>query len=262
MTGSESNSNGIAQLGLAPSDLPRHIAVIMDGNGRWAQSRGLPRIEGHRVGAKTVQNMVEHVRRLGIRYLTLFAFSTENWQRPRDEVSGLMKIFELYLKSELNKMLSEGVRLRVIGNLDVLPPAVSRLISDAEERTANNTDLDFILAISYGGRAEIVHACQKLALQVKDGALDPEEITAEKFAGNLYAPDVPDPDLLIRTSGEFRISNFLLWQLAYSEIIVTDVTWPDFSKEHLYKALVEYAGRQRRYGLTAEQLQSSNATHS
>ncbi|MCB0335517.1 MAG: isoprenyl transferase [Bdellovibrionales bacterium] len=247
------NGNGLRDLELDVAELPKHIAVIMDGNGRWAQSRGLPRIQGHRAGAKTVQNIVEHVRRLGIRYLTLFAFSTENWQRPRDEISGLMKIFEVYLKSELNKMLEQDVRLRVIGNLDVLPSGVAKLISEAQERTVQNSSLDFILAISYGGRAEIIQACQQLAEQVKAGTLETNAIDDRTFSQCLYAPDVPDPDLLIRTSGEFRVSNFLLWQIAYSEIIVSDVAWPDFSKEHLYQALREYSTRQRRYGLTGEQ---------
>lgn len=237
-----------------PAGPPKHVAVIMDGNGRWAKQRGLPRVEGHRMGAKTVQMLVEEARRLGIRYLTLYAFSTENWSRPGEEVSSLMGLFERYLRSELNKLARNGIRLRAIGDRSRLPDKVLAALEDCEAQTANQDGMQLLLAVSYGGREEILAAARRLAVQAASGAIAPEQIDERELRAGLYAPDVPDPDLLIRTSGESRISNFLLWQLAYAEIVVTPVLWPDFSKHEFYNCLSEFLSRDRRFGLTSEQL--------
>lgn len=236
-----------------PERLPRHVAVIMDGNGRWAKKRFLPRVEGHRQGAKSVRMIVEECRALGIRYLTLFAFSTENWKRPEQEVGALMSLLVQYLESELELLLKNGVRLRAMGDLSKLPHKVRKLLTDNEESTKSLTGLDLILAISYGGREEILDASRALAKQCLNGK-NPDEISESDLRASLYLPDVPDPDLLIRTSNETRISNFMLWQLAYSEIVVTSVLWPDFSKSTLHDCLKEFAGRNRRFGLTQEQI--------
>lgn len=226
----------------------------MDGNGRWAQQRGWPRIEGHRSGAKSVRAVVEESRKLGVEYLTLFAFSSENWGRPKEEVGSLMRLFEQYLMNEIAKLKKNGVRLRVIGDLERLPEPVVRSIGRAEEETSKNSDLTLILAVSYGGRDEIAYAARALAKRVQAGELDPKEITADSISSALYAPDVPDPDLLIRTSAEHRISNFLLWQVAYSELVITPVLWPDFDADQYRRCLEEYAQRDRRFGLTADQV--------
>lgn len=236
---------------------PTHVAIIMDGNGRWAKRRMLPRVEGHRAGAKTVRMVCEESRRLGIRYLTLYAFSSENWQRPKDEVSALMKLFTQYLESELETLLKNDIRLRSIGDREKLPSGVRELLELNEERTKNAKGMDLILALSYGGRDEIVHAVRSIASEVERGEIEPKEITASDVTRSLYAPEVPDPDLLIRTSNENRISNFLLWQLAYSEIVVSPVLWPDFSKEEYLRCLDEFAKRERRFGLTDEQAKGS-----
>ena len=238
----------------APKVLPRHMAVIMDGNGRWAKKRFLPRLEGHRNGAKTVRMVVEEARRLGIRHLTLFAFSTENWRRPEEEVGGLMHLFVQHLESELELLLKNDIRLRAMGNLSRLPAPVRELLRKNEERTKDLTGMDLILAVSYGGRDELVQGFRKLGKAIQSGELEPEEITEELISGSLYLPDVPDPDLLIRTSDETRISNFLLWQLAYSEIVVSPQLWPDFSRDELYRCLHVFAGRNRRFGLTQDQI--------
>ncbi len=242
----------------APKVLPKHVAIIMDGNGRWARKRFLPRIEGHRNGAKSVRMVVEESRRLGIRYLTLFTFSTENWRRPEQEVGGLMHLFVQHLESELDLLLKNGVRLRAMGDLSRLPESVRSLLERNEERTKDLDGMDLILAVSYGGREEIVRAARKLASEARAGTLDPDTITEETFSGGMYLADVPDPDLLIRTSDENRISNFLLWQLAYSEIVVSPLFWPEFSKEEFMRCLHDYAGRNRRFGLTQEQLEASD----
>ncbi len=244
---------------VAPSVLPRHLSIIMDGNGRWARKRLLPRLEGHRNGAKTVRMVVEEARRLGIRYLTLFAFSTENWRRPEEEVGGLMHLFVQHLESELELLLRNGIRLRAMGNLERLPRSVRELLSRNEERTKEMTGMDLILAVSYGGRDELVQGVRKLGAAILRGELDPQMITEETLSGALYLPDVPDPDLLIRTSGESRISNFLLWQLAYSEIVVSERFWPEFSREEFYRCLQLFAGRSRRFGLTGEQVRQVRA---
>jgi len=235
-------------------NVPQHVAIIMDGNGRWAKGRGLPRIEGHRAGMKTVREIVEESRTLGVRYLTLFAFSTENWQRPSDEVSLLMRLFIQYLESELEVLLKNGVRLRAIGDLSRLPPAVRKMLEDNIERTRDQSELSLILAVSYGGRDEILRAARACITAAKSGEIDPQHLTEQQFAQFLDAPDIPDPDLLIRTSDEFRISNFLLWQLAYAEIVVTSLRWPEFSREEFKRCLTEFGQRTRRFGKTDEQL--------
>jgi len=238
----------------APKVLPRHLAIIMDGNGRWAKKRFMPRLEGHRNGAKTVRMVVEEARRLGIRHLTLFAFSTENWQRPEEEVGGLMHLFVQHLESELDLLLRNDIRLRAMGNLSRLPSSVRELLNRNEERTKELTGMDLILAVSYGGRDELVQGFRKLGRAVQSGELDPDLITEDIVSSSLYLPDIPDPDLLIRTSDETRISNFLLWQLAYAEIVVSPQLWPDFSKDEFHRCLEIFAGRSRRFGLTQEQV--------
>jgi len=224
----------------------------MDGNGRWAKERWLPRVEGHRNGAKTVRMVVEESARLGVRYLTLFSFSTENWGRPQDEVGSLMFLFEQYLRSEVASLIENGVRLRAIGDLERLPDRVRLALSEAMKATEEGERLDLILAISYGGREEIVHSARRIAERVRSGELHPADITNADLRAGLYAPDVPDVDLLIRTSDEFRISNFLLWQIAYAEIVVTPTLWPAFSREEYRRCLTEFSSRQRRFGLVAE----------
>lgn len=236
--------------------VPKHVAIIMDGNGRWAKSRGLPRVEGHRIGAQSVRAVVEEARRQGVRYLTLFSFSTENWNRPKTEVSALMKLFAKYLESEFETLAKNGVRLRAIGDLDRLPGAVKVKLDKIVEKTAHLDGLDLILALSYGSRLEIVEAAKSLAGDVLAGKIDIKDIDEAALSSRLYAADVPDPDLLIRTSGENRISNFLLWQLAYSEIVVTQDYWPDFRAEQFRACLKDFAARERRFGKTSEQLKA------
>ena len=242
---------------LALKVVPRHIAIIMDGNGRWAKRRFLPRIEGHRNGAKSVRAVVEECRRLGVRYLTLFAFSTENWRRPQEEVGGLMGLFVQYLEGELELLLKHDIRLRAMGDLARLPQAVREILERNEQRTKDLTGMELILAVSYGGRDELVQAVKKIGREIKAGEINPEDITEDSFSKALYLPDVPDPDLLIRTSDETRISNFLLWQLAYSEIVVSPVLWPDFSRDEFHRCLNVFAGRNRRFGLTQEQIKGA-----
>lgn len=228
--------------------VPRHVAIIMDGNGRWAEARGLPRTLGHREGAEALRRVVRASAELGIDYLTVFGFSSENWKRPPAEVTDLMGLLRLYLRKEIAEIDENGVRLRVIGDRDRLSPDIIRLIEDAEERTAENTRLNLTVALSYGGRAEIVCAAQQLARAVRAGSLDPEDIDETAFQRHLFTADIPDPDLVIRTSGEKRISNFLLWQSAYAEYVFLDKLWPDFTGEDLQAAITEFGGRKRRYG--------------
>lgn len=237
--------------------LPQHIAIIMDGNGRWAQERSLPRLEGHRAGTKSVRSVVEECRRLGIRYLTLFCFSTENWQREEDEVFGLMQLFAHYLNTELSNLLENNIRLRAIGDLERLPAAVQDALAEVISKTEHNTGLDFVLAISYGGREEILAATKKVVSKVQSGEITSNQVTSQLFASCLWTQDLPDPDLLIRTSGEMRISNFLLWQLAYAEIVVTPEYWPDFDPDSLKRCLDEYSRRERRFGLTGRQIEAA-----
>jgi undecaprenyl diphosphate synthase len=228
--------------------VPRHVAIIMDGNGRWAQQHKLPRLSGHEAGRKSVKKVVQAAIAHGVRYLTLYAFSVENWQRPRDEVQGLMGLLRLVLREELAEMGKEGVRLRAMGRLQDLPEAVREELESAIEKTKANTKLDLILALSYGSRVEITEAVKTIAREVKSGQLDAETITEETISQHLYTRGLPDPDLLIRTSGEMRISNFMLWQISYVEIHVTPVLWPDFGQEEFAAALADYARRERRFG--------------
>jgi undecaprenyl diphosphate synthase len=226
------------------SRLPNHLAVIMDGNGRWAAQRHLPRVEGHRAGIESVREVVEGSARLGIRVLTLYAFSVENWKRPVSEVSTLMMLLKRYLRLELNTLLRNNIRFRVIGRAEDLSPDIRSELARAEEKTAANTGMLFNIALNYGGRAEIVEAVKRLL----DAGVRADEIDEQRFAGFLYTAGQPDPDLLIRTSGEMRVSNFLLWQIAYAEIWVTDTLWPDFRKRDLLEAILAYQKRDRRYG--------------
>ncbi|MBN2428984.1 MAG: isoprenyl transferase [Deltaproteobacteria bacterium] len=238
--------------------IPQHIAIIMDGNGRWAEKRFLPRIAGHRQGAKNVRMVVQACRRLGVDYLTLFAFSTENWKRPRKEVDALLKLLIGFLADEMPEMLTNGIRFNVIGDLDMFPARVRSALIEGMERTAHLKDMVLTLALSYGGRDEIVRAVRHLVEKVQEGALPLEEIDESVLADFLDTRNMPDPDLLIRTSGEQRISNFLLWQLAYSEIFFTEVTWPEFDEQQFQRALEEYGRRQRRFGLTQAQILAGN----
>lgn len=224
--------------------LPRHVAVIMDGNGRWAAARHLPRVEGHRAGIESVRDTVETSARLGLEVLTLYAFSVENWKRPETEVSALMSLLRHYLRAELKTLLKNNIRFHVIGQLDRLAPKVREELQAAVTRTATNTGMHFNIALSYGGRAEIVDAAREA---VRRG-LRPEQIDEDTFGALLYTAGQPDPDLMIRTSGEMRVSNFLLWQIAYAEIWVTETLWPDFRAKHLLEAVTEYQKRDRRYG--------------
>jgi undecaprenyl diphosphate synthase len=236
------------------SELPRHVAIIMDGNGRWATQRGLTRVQGHRKGKESVREIVETAREIGIEVLTLYAFSTENWERPEREVGALMALLRRYVRSELGKMMRNNIRLVAIGNLRRLPKDVLADLRAAEQTTRRNDGMIVQLAVSYGSREEIVAAARKLARQVRDGQIAAEDIDDELFSSALMTSGVPDPDLLIRTSGEMRVSNFLLWQIAYSEIYVTDVLWPDFRKPQFLAALEDYRRRERRFGKTTAQL--------
>lgn len=230
------------------NSVPRHIAVIMDGNGRWATARGLSRVEGHRRGAEATQKVIEAARDMGVEYVTLFAFSSENWKRPAGEVSALMDLLRYYLKKETSEMHKSGVRLRVIGDRLRLPSDIVTLIDQAEDVTRDNTKITVVIALSYGGRQDIVDTARRMAAQVVAGQCTLDEITEDSFSNALSTAGIPDPDLMIRSSGESRISNFLLWQLAYAELYFTDAHWPDFSAEHLRAAVADYASRQRRFG--------------
>jgi undecaprenyl diphosphate synthase len=232
----------------APSPPPVHVAIIMDGNGRWAKQRSLPRIAGHRRGAEAVRRAVTAAGEFGIAYLTLFGFSSENWKRPAGEVDDLMGLLRHYIRAEIAELHTKGVRLRVIGDRTRLPADIVTLIDNAEALTVGNTGLRLTIALSYGGRAEIVRAARDIAAAVKSGEIAPEQVDETLFARHLLTADIPDPDLVIRTSGEQRISNFLLWQTAYSELVFIDTLWPDFGKADLEKALRDYHGRERRYG--------------
>ncbi|MFH1146409.1 MAG: isoprenyl transferase [Pseudomonadota bacterium] len=243
---------------LDPERMPAHVAIIMDGNGRWAKMRGLTRISGHKRGVDSVREVVRTCRELRISVLTLYAFSQENWRRPKAEVSALMGLLSDYLARELDEMLSNGIALRAIGSVENLPRSVRALLFRTIEKTASNRDMILNLALSYSGREELARAVRKLADSVKEGCLKPEDIDQASISRALDTAGLPDPDLLIRTSGEYRLSNFLLWQTAYSEIYITDVLWPDFRKEHLLDALLHFQGRQRRFGLTGEQIQAGH----
>ena len=232
-----------------PAKIPRHIAIIMDGNGRWARERGfLDRIRGHEAGSQSVRQAVRTCAELGVEALTLYAFSVENWSRPKTEVTALMALLESFLKQELEEIQTNNIRLVVSGRIEDLPSSTRKKLQDAIALSAQNTGLTLNLALSYGGRAELLDAVRKIALQARDGILDPETLSEQDISANLYHPEIPDPDLLIRTSGEMRISNFLLWQIAYTEIYVSPVLWPDFRRQHLFEAIISYQSRERRFG--------------
>lgn len=228
--------------------LPKHVAVIMDGNGRWAKRQGLPRIMGHRRGVDTLKDLLRCCRDWGVQALTAYAFSTENWGRPLEEVDFLMTLFERVLRQELREMMKENVRIRFIGNLDALPTSLQAEIERSMLETKDNQGICFSVATNYGGRQEIVRACQTIAAQIKQGLIQPDEVDERLFEQHLYTTGICDPDLLIRTSGEMRLSNFLLWQAAYAELYVTDTLWPDFDRQEFHRALVSYQQRERRFG--------------
>ena len=234
--------------------IPAHIAVIMDGNGRWAKQHSLGRIAGHKKGVEAVRETVTACRELGVRYLTLYAFSSENWDRPAREVKSLMGLLEKFLKMELKTMLDRDIRLLAIGNCGTLPENVLKTLNEVIRKTQGNSAMTLILALSYGGRDEILEAVRKIAREAAEGKIDPGDLNKEAFSDYLYTEGIPDPDLLIRTSGEHRISNFLLWQTAYTEFYFTDVLWPDFRKKDLIAAIRDYQGRERRFGKTSDQL--------
>jgi len=241
------------QLQYLPADLkrellPKHVAVIMDGNGRWAKRQGLPRFIGHKHGVDALKDLLRCCKDWGIGALTAYAFSTENWKRPQEEVDFLMTLFQRVLRQELREMLEENVQIKFVGNLEALPPVLQAEISRSMEETKDNRAIRFTVATNYGGRQEILQACQAIAEQVKQGLLQPDEIDEATFERHLYTAGICDPDLLIRTSGEMRISNFLLWQMAYAEIYITETLWPDFDRAEFYRALSAYQQRERRFG--------------
>ena len=245
---------------LNPERIPRHVAIIMDGNGRWAKQRNLPRIMGHKAGTESVKNIVKSARELNLEVLTLYAFSIENWKRPSFEVQGLMTLLKTFLKSELQNLLDKNISLRCIGEIEKLPPDVQKILLQVIEDTARNAEgkegLILNLALSYGSRSEILRAARIMAEKCVSGQFDPEDISEKLFAFHLYTAGLPDPDLLIRTGGESRLSNFLLWQLSYAELYITETMWPDFNAERFFEALKYFQGRERRFGQTSEQLQA------
>ena len=229
-------------------DLPVHIAVIMDGNGRWAARRGLPRNAGHREGANTLKRVVKECNAIGIKYLTAFAFSTENWNRPRQEVNALMQLLLEFLQNAEKELAGTNIRITVIGDTDKLSEEIRNEIDRVVANTAANTGLNLVIALNYGSRCEIAAAAARIARDVREGRIEPEDVDEELFSNYLYTSRIPDPDLVIRPSGEYRLSNFLLWQSSYSEFLYSDILWPDFSKEHLYQAISDYQNRNRRFG--------------
>ena len=228
--------------------LPDHVAIIMDGNGRWANARGLPRSVGHERGVEALRSTVEAAQEIGLRTLTVYSFSTENWRRPVSEVNALFALLKAYVKRDLNRLTEEGVRVRILGTREGLPVDILELVGKAEAQTRSNSKFNLCIAFNYGGREEIVRAAQALAREVKAGDLSPDAINEEVLSQHLDTSDVPDPDLLIRTSGEYRLSNFLIWQAAYAELVFTDVLWPDFGKDELLKAIATFQQRERRFG--------------
>lgn len=245
---------------LNPERIPRHVAIIMDGNGRWAKQRNLPRIMGHKAGVESVKNIVKSARELNLEVLTLYTFSIENWKRPSFEVQGLMTLLKTFLKSEFQNLLDKNISLRCIGEIEKLPPDVQKILLQVIEDTARNAEgkqgLILNLALSYGSRSEILRAARIMAEKCVSGQFDPEDISEKLFASHLYTAGLPDPDLLIRTGGESRLSNFLLWQLSYAELYITETMWPDFNAERFFEALKYFQGRERRFGQTSEQLQA------
>jgi undecaprenyl diphosphate synthase len=238
--------------------IPTHIAVIMDGNGRWAQENGMERFMGHKEGVVSVRKIVEAGGQLGIKYLTVYTFSTENWNRPREEVDALMALMITAVRRETKDLMANNVRLHTIGDIDRLPPLTRRELDACIDETKNNTGLNLILALSYSSKWELTEAVRKIARQVKDGTLQIAQINEQVISNHLTTKDIPDPDLLIRTGGEFRISNYLLWQSAYAEFYFTDTYWPDFREENLYAAIIDYQKRERRFGKTGEQIYLKN----
>jgi undecaprenyl diphosphate synthase len=230
------------------NDIPQHIAIIMDGNGRWAKNHGLPRVQGHRAGAESVREAIDACKEMGVQYLTLYAFSSENWNRPEAEVSALMMLLEKFLESKLSDLMRQDVRLLAIGQLDRLPAKTRATLDRVLAKTAENTSLTLVLALSYGSREEIAEATKKIAAEVKSGALGLSEISPQLFSRYLYTAEIPDPDLLIRTSGEMRVSNFLLWQISYAEMIIVNKLWPEFRQGDLFDAVRAYQKRHRRFG--------------
>jgi len=241
------------------NSFPEHIAIIMDGNGRWAKKRHLNRVEGHRAGVKTVKRIVKASLKLGVKVLTLFAFSKENWNRPRDEVSALMSLLKTYLKSDMRELMENNIRVRIIGDICDLPEDIQSSLNEVMERTKNNNGMELVFALSYGGRAEIVNAVKRILEDYKKGIIEPERFCSDTFERYLYTYGLPDPDLLIRTSGEYRLSNFLLYQMAYTEIYVTKKLWPDFTGADLLKAIRDYQRRERRFGMTSDQIRNGNS---
>jgi undecaprenyl diphosphate synthase len=237
-------------------EIPSHIAIIMDGNGRWAKKRGLPRVAGHRKGVETVREIVEACAEIGIKYLTLYTFSTENWKRPKDEVSTLMRLLLKSLKDRLEELNRNNIKLTCIGNIESLPLQVQKQLFEDIERTKHNKRMTLNLALSYSGRWELLEAIKDVAKKVASGKITPEGISEKTISDSLDTKNIPDPDLVIRTSGEFRVSNFLLWQIAYSEFVILDILWPDFSKQHLYQSIETFQKRERRFGKVSEQLKN------
>jgi undecaprenyl diphosphate synthase len=234
-----------------PKKLPEHVAIIMDGNGRWAKNRGMTRVMGHQRGAEAVREIVRTSREIGIQWLTLYAFSEENWKRPKSEITALMKLLKRFLKSELKEMMENGIQLRTIGRTDKLPGDTRKVLRETIEITSSNRDMVLTLALSYGGRQEILDTILKISRKVENGSITSSDISEKLVSDLLYTADIPDPDLLIRTSGEHRISNFLLWQIAYSEIYVTNTLWPDFDKNEYLAAIMNFQKRERRFGATS-----------
>lgn len=234
--------------------VPAHVAIIMDGNGRWAKRRNRERVYGHREGVNSVKAVVEAAGEIGVKYLTLYAFSSENWSRPKEEVDALMALLVQGIHDELDNIMEKNTRIRVIGDMSKLKPDVRQAVEESLEKTKNNTALNVVIALSYGSRDEIVYAVQKIAQEVKQGRLDVEDITVDTISSHLYTAGIPDPDFLIRTSGEIRISNFLLWQISYAELYFTPILWPDFKKEQFFEAIYNYQQRERRFGKISEQL--------
>ena len=246
----------------AQTESPRHVAIIMDGNGRWAQRRGLARIEGHRRGADTVRDITTKAREMGLQYLTLYSFSVQNWQRPIGEVSGLMSLLEEYCIGEQDLLMNHDIKLKLIGSVSKLPDSTREALQNLCEVTKDNSSMVLTLAIDYGGREELLEAARMMAQEVADGKLEPSAIDEEKLASSLNTSGMPDPDLVIRTSGEIRVSNFLLWQLAYAELLFTDVLWPDFTADQFEICVDDFSARQRRFGATAEQVEDAKKAES
>ncbi|MFO7445945.1 MAG: isoprenyl transferase [Ignavibacteriaceae bacterium] len=239
-------------------EIPVHIAIIMDGNGRWARKRGLPRVAGHKRGVDSVRDTVEACAQIGVKFLTLYTFSTENWKRPKDEVSTLMRLLLRSLKDETDDLHENGIKLTTIGDIKSLPEEVQKQLQEAKEKTKNNRRMTLNLALSYSGRWELIEAVKGIAEQVKKGYLDIPDINDQVLSAQLTTKDIPDPDLLIRTSGEFRVSNFLLWQIAYTEFFISEALWPDFRRKQLYEAIKNFQGRERRFGKVSEQIKKKN----